>query len=96
MRYVNFPLPPRRRSGVLESPASVPERRSSRAVSRRVIDTSEYVDPDEVDLDGEEWLMPEDGGEERVRAYTHLNTFNSNSAALNPAHAHCPVSLFKF
>ncbi|WIA23544.1 hypothetical protein OEZ85_000275 [Tetradesmus obliquus] len=35
------------------------ERRSARAVQRRTIDASQYVDPDEMDFEGQEWLMPE-------------------------------------
>jgi hypothetical protein len=35
------------------------ERRSARSVQRKTIDASQYVDPDEMDFEGQEWLMPE-------------------------------------
>jgi hypothetical protein len=28
-------------------------------VQRKTIDASQYVDPDEMDFEGQEWLMPE-------------------------------------
>jgi hypothetical protein len=35
------------------------ERRSARAVQRKTIDASQYIDPEEMDFEGQEWLMPE-------------------------------------
>jgi hypothetical protein len=35
------------------------ERRSARSVQRKTIDASQYVDPEEMDFEGQEWLMPE-------------------------------------
>ncbi|KAF6251089.1 hypothetical protein COO60DRAFT_1629131 [Scenedesmus sp. NREL 46B-D3] len=35
------------------------ERRSARSVQRKTIDASQYVDPEDMDFEGQEWLMPE-------------------------------------